>query len=300
MTVPGFPSLFVLYGPNTNTSGGSIILYLEAQAAYIRQALQRVADARRRRDRGPPRGRGGRRRGAAGPLRRTAWTACDSWYRDESGRIVTNWPGYMREYLQSTSTLGPGRVRVSRPQARRARARIGSAHARPCRPRDRRLQRHRPGHRRDARRGGLRADPRRPPAGQARHDAAEVLRGKGYEVQEVAGNLSDEDVIKSVVWRPHKDKFGRLDVLVNNAGVGIGVPVGEIVTKRLDMQLDVNLRSMILFYRESARDAQGGGRRAQEGARREPPRVDPRARRARAGCRSTPPPSTVSSAGRRR
>jgi NAD(P)-dependent dehydrogenase (short-subunit alcohol dehydrogenase family) len=80
--------------------------------------------------------------------------------------------------------------------------------------------------------------------------AVEGLRGEGYDVQEVAGNLSDEDTIKGVV-AAHEEKFGRLDVLVNNAGVGIGAPVGEIVTKRLDMQLDVNLRSIILFYRES-------------------------------------------------
>ena len=40
-------------------------------------------------------------------------------------------------------------------------------------------------------------------------------------------------------------------MLVNNAGVGIGAPVGEIVTKRLDMQLAVNLRPIVLFYRES-------------------------------------------------
>ena len=44
ISVPGFPSLFVLYGPNTNTSGGSIIVYEEAQAAYVRQALQRTRD----------------------------------------------------------------------------------------------------------------------------------------------------------------------------------------------------------------------------------------------------------------
>ncbi len=37
--VPGFPSLFLMYGPNTNTSGGSIVFYEETQAAYIRQAL---------------------------------------------------------------------------------------------------------------------------------------------------------------------------------------------------------------------------------------------------------------------
>src|SRR4029079_7166545 len=44
IAVPGFPSLFLMYGPNTNTSGGSIVFYLEAQAAYIRQPLQRVRE----------------------------------------------------------------------------------------------------------------------------------------------------------------------------------------------------------------------------------------------------------------
>ena len=39
-------------------------------------------------------------------------------------------------------------------------------------------------------------------------------------------------------------------MLVNNAGVGIGAPVGDIKTKHLDMQLDVNLRSIVIFYRE--------------------------------------------------
>ena len=43
MSVPDFPNMFVMYGPNTNTSGGSIIVYLEAQAAYIRQALSSCA-----------------------------------------------------------------------------------------------------------------------------------------------------------------------------------------------------------------------------------------------------------------
>jgi hypothetical protein len=38
----------------------------------------------------------------------TAWLECDSWYRDEHGRIVANWPGYMREYLQRTRALDPG------------------------------------------------------------------------------------------------------------------------------------------------------------------------------------------------
>jgi cation diffusion facilitator CzcD-associated flavoprotein CzcO len=108
VTVPEFPSLFFMYGPNTNTSGGSIIVYLEAQAAYIRQALEHLR-------------LGGYARIAVRPdvesasdaetqarFQGTAWTECDSWYRDQGGRIVANWPGYMREYLERTREFDPG------------------------------------------------------------------------------------------------------------------------------------------------------------------------------------------------
>jgi len=79
--------------------------------------------------------------------------------------------------------------------------------------------------------------------------AADGLRTDGYQVQEVAAMLSEEDAVKQVV-AAHRDAYGRLYVLVNNAGVGFGAPVAEIQTKRLDMQLEVNLRSYVLFYRE--------------------------------------------------
>jgi NAD(P)-dependent dehydrogenase (short-subunit alcohol dehydrogenase family) len=75
------------------------------------------------------------------------------------------------------------------------------------------------------------------------------LAEQGFDVHAVAGNVADEQDIQRVV-AAHRDRYGRLDVLVNNAGVGVGAPVGEIQTKRLDMQLDINLRSMMLFYRE--------------------------------------------------
>jgi NAD(P)-dependent dehydrogenase (short-subunit alcohol dehydrogenase family) len=89
---------------------------------------------------------------------------------------------------------------------------------------------------------------RRPEKLQA---AFEGLQNEGYELQSVAANLGEEDEVKKVV-HAHEEKYGRLDVLVNNAGVGVGAAVAEIETKRLDMQLDVNLRSYVLFYRECA------------------------------------------------
>jgi NAD(P)-dependent dehydrogenase (short-subunit alcohol dehydrogenase family) len=79
--------------------------------------------------------------------------------------------------------------------------------------------------------------------------AAAELAGAGVDVQHVAGNMGSEDVVRQVV-SAHRDRFGRLDVLVNNAGVGIGASVGDIETKYLDIQLGVNLRSIVLFYRE--------------------------------------------------
>ena len=80
--------------------------------------------------------------------------------------------------------------------------------------------------------------------------AVEELRAAGHEVEEVAANLTDEDDIRRVV-AAHRERFGRLDVLVNSAGVGFGAPAGEHQTKRVDMQLDLNLRAIVLFYREA-------------------------------------------------
>ncbi len=45
MTVPGFPNLFITYGPNTNLAhGGSIIFHTECQVRYICQALREMLE----------------------------------------------------------------------------------------------------------------------------------------------------------------------------------------------------------------------------------------------------------------
>jgi hypothetical protein len=96
-----------MYGPNTNTSGGSIIFYEEIQAAYIRQALEHVSD----RDAAAIDVRADvdadSDREVQAAFEGTAWTQCNSWYRDRTGRIVANWPGYMRDYEQRARTLDP-------------------------------------------------------------------------------------------------------------------------------------------------------------------------------------------------
>jgi NAD(P)-dependent dehydrogenase (short-subunit alcohol dehydrogenase family) len=79
--------------------------------------------------------------------------------------------------------------------------------------------------------------------------AAQQLAGEGLDVQAVAGNLGVEEDVQRVV-AAHRERYGRLDVLVNNAGVGIGEPVDGLTTKKVDLQLQTNLRSVFVFYRE--------------------------------------------------
>ena len=78
---------------------------------------------------------------------------------------------------------------------------------------------------------------------------AHKLRAKGYEVEYLAANMADEEALRELVAL-HREHYGRLDVLVNNAGLGIGAEAGEQQTKFVDMQLDVNLRAIVLLYRE--------------------------------------------------
>ena len=93
---------------------------------------------------------------------------------------------------------------------------------------------------------GLTVSARRP---EKLAEAAASLEADGVEIQSVPANMAKEEDIQNLVEQ-HRERFGRLDVLVNNAGVGIGGTVEGYETKKLDMQLDVNLRSVYLTTRD--------------------------------------------------
>ncbi|MEW2501234.1 NAD(P)/FAD-dependent oxidoreductase [Amycolatopsis sp. NPDC047767] len=112
MTVPGFPNLFCVYGPNTNLGAGSIIYMIERQARYIRQAVEQLArpgvsyvdvrpEVEERYD-----------REVQQRLGHSVWSACTSWYRQADGRVSTNWPGLVTEYDRRTRVLDPADFRV--------------------------------------------------------------------------------------------------------------------------------------------------------------------------------------------
>jgi NAD(P)-dependent dehydrogenase (short-subunit alcohol dehydrogenase family) len=61
----------------------------------------------------------------------------------------------------------------------------------------------------------------------------------------VVADVADEDDCRRIVAE-HRERHGRLDVLVNSAGIGIGGAIDEVSTKQLDLQLQVNLRGLML------------------------------------------------------
>jgi short-subunit dehydrogenase len=66
----------------------------------------------------------------------------------------------------------------------------------------------------------------------------------------VPANLAEPDECERVV-AAHADRHGGMDVLVNSAGIGIGGAFAEQDTKRIGLQLDVNLRATLVVTRES-------------------------------------------------
>ena len=70
------------------------------------------------------------------------------------------------------------------------------------------------------------------------------------EAHAVAANLGDaEECVRAVA--AHRERFDGMDVLVNSAGIGIGGAFAEQDTKRIGLQLDVNLRATLVVTRES-------------------------------------------------
>ncbi len=107
MYVPNFPNLLVSYGPNTNLGGGSIIYMLEAQAAHMRQVVDRLAAGDYRTAEVTEAADKRYDDEIQGLLEHSPWASCENWYRHASGRITSNWPGATLPFARRTKTLDP-------------------------------------------------------------------------------------------------------------------------------------------------------------------------------------------------
>ncbi|SEG38206.1 Predicted flavoprotein CzcO associated with the cation diffusion facilitator CzcD [Nonomuraea solani] len=101
ISMPNFPNLFLLYGPNTNLGHNSIIFMIECQVNHIMACLPYLS--------GPPMevrpeamAAWNRQLGAA--MERMVWgEGCQSWYKTADGRVTNNWPGPTTLYRRLTA-----------------------------------------------------------------------------------------------------------------------------------------------------------------------------------------------------
>lgn len=78
--------------------------------------------------------------------------------------------------------------------------------------------------------------------------AVDQLVAGGAQAQGVAVNLADDDAGQRII-DAHGAAYGRLDVLVNNAGLATEAPIDEMPESRINLQVAVNFRSVVSAYR---------------------------------------------------
>jgi cation diffusion facilitator CzcD-associated flavoprotein CzcO len=114
MSVPGFPNLFLLYGPNTNGGTGSVIYTIEAGVNHVIAALRELERARARRIEVDAARAEAFDRELRVALAGTVWhTGCTSWYVDENGNDPNQWPWLWSAYRRRTERIEPGAYQLS-------------------------------------------------------------------------------------------------------------------------------------------------------------------------------------------
>jgi 4-hydroxyacetophenone monooxygenase len=111
ITVPGFPNLFCLYGPNTNiVINGSIVYFSECGVRYILGCIKLLLEARAgalevRRE---VHDEFNEAVDAENRMYAWGWSDVNSWYKNEHGRVAQNWPFTLLDYWKRTLQPDPG------------------------------------------------------------------------------------------------------------------------------------------------------------------------------------------------
>ena len=115
MAVPGFPNLFLLYGPNTNLGHNSIIFMIESQIRYLEGAVAHLREHPDETIEVEPEVFGAYNDQVQEEIAASVWNAgCDSWYKTASGKVTNNWPGAAFRYRLATRRFQPSHYRRRR------------------------------------------------------------------------------------------------------------------------------------------------------------------------------------------
>jgi len=119
LSVPGFPNMFLLYGPNTNGGSGSVINTLECGIGHVLAALREMERSQASRIEVRREAAEDFDRELHAALAKTVWhSGCTNWYVDEKGNDPSNWPWTWTAYRRRTRELVPGAYEFTAAPAR--------------------------------------------------------------------------------------------------------------------------------------------------------------------------------------
>ena len=103
-TVPGYPNLFLLAGPNTGIGHTSLVFMIESQIAYVIDALRTMTARQAATVEVSAERFEAYNKELQAKMQRTVWNTggCASWYLDAEGRNTTLWPDFTWKFRQRT------------------------------------------------------------------------------------------------------------------------------------------------------------------------------------------------------
>jgi cation diffusion facilitator CzcD-associated flavoprotein CzcO len=114
VTVPGFPNLFLLYGPNTNGGAGSAVFAVEAAMRHVLRALDAMDRANACRIEITREAAEVFDRQLRAALDRTVWhSGCTNWFVDDNGHDSNQWPWLWMTYRRRTARIQPGAYAIA-------------------------------------------------------------------------------------------------------------------------------------------------------------------------------------------
>ncbi|MGB3771422.1 MAG: NAD(P)/FAD-dependent oxidoreductase [Rhodococcus sp. (in: high G+C Gram-positive bacteria)] len=108
-TVPAFPNLFIVTGPNTGIGHTSAIFVIEAQMNYVMQAIEHTLGASARSIEVTADAEDEYTDMIHREMDRTVWKngGCTSWYKSKSGRVIAMFPGFSFTYRRLAKSFRP-------------------------------------------------------------------------------------------------------------------------------------------------------------------------------------------------
>jgi cation diffusion facilitator CzcD-associated flavoprotein CzcO len=108
-SLPGFPNLFVVTGPNTGIGHTSAIFVIEAQMEYIRRAIEAVQSRGAKAIEVKPEAEADYTDMIHREMKQTVWQSggCNSWYKSKSGHVIAMFPGFSFTFRQMAKAFKP-------------------------------------------------------------------------------------------------------------------------------------------------------------------------------------------------